>query len=57
MRGKGVVPVDQSDEPVDLGAPPFMEDFVIPISDPCPASLVSRSIRFAQVLATVVAEF
>ena len=34
-----------------------MDDFVFPISDPCPVSLVNRSIRVAHILDSTAAEF
>ena len=41
----------------DVGAALFMDDVVTPISDPCPIELVKRSIRVAQVLDDIAAEF
>ena len=52
-----LIPADQHEEQVDKGAPPFMDDLVIPISDPCPVTLVSRSIRAAQIVGSTAAEF
>ena len=36
VEGNGILAVDDPEVITDVGAPPFMDDVVIPISDPCP---------------------
>ena len=54
---KGILALGDAEVPTDRGAPPFMGDVVIPISDPCSVSLVERSIRVAQILDATADEF
>ena len=54
-EGNGRLAVGDADVQTDRGAPPFMDDVVMPISDPCPVSL--RSIRVAQILDATAGEF
>ena len=57
LKGKGILSVPKPEVQIDIGAPTFMDDVVIPICDPCPVELVSRSIRAAQIWDSTAAEF
>ena len=57
LKGKGILSVPKPEVQIDIGAPTFMDDVVIPINNPCPVSLIIRSIRSAQILDSTAAEF
>ena len=57
IRGNSIVPSQDPFSEVKLGAPPYMDDLFIPVSDVDPSSLLQHIIRVTNLLETVATEF
>ena len=56
QRGVGIVPDATPAVNLPIGAPPFMDDLCIPMSDDCPVKMLERTMEVARVLGNAAAE-
>ena len=55
--GTTILPEDAEGMHTEVGAPPYMDDLFIPLSDPGPVRLIERAVLAAKILDQVAAAF
>ena len=55
--GTNILPEEDEDRCTEIGAPPYMDDLLIPLSGPDPVQLIVRVVRAAQILDKVAKAF
>ncbi len=55
--GEGLEAANVPATPLEIGATPFMDDLVIPVSHPCPLQLIFRTVEVAKLLDSTAGQF